>query len=185
MIHSLLRGGVGRVLTAVVACGLLAGGCSTGDVQPVHGGPPVSPVVAARPIDIKWTNALCTNLNPLFAALNPPPSSTTTAYRDQLAKARAALHGADVNMNDVGPPPSTGAQQILTAIDNKLDHVGQQLATAAGQLDAAGPSGATGQARAALTSFDRDELKPLLNEDPSLANALYYAPACARPAATT
>jgi hypothetical protein len=183
MTHGLRRR-LGRVVTAAVACGLLASGCSTQDVQPVHGGPPVSPVVAARPIDVEWANALCKNLNPLFAALAPPPSSTAAGYRDQLAKAREALRGADVDMNDVGPPPSAAAQQILAAIDEKLDKVGQQLATAAGGLEAAGPSGATDQARAALTSFDRDELKPLLSSDPSLTNALFYAPACARPAAT-
>ena len=176
--------GVRRALTAAVVCGLLASGCSTQDVHPVHGGPPVSPVVAARPIDIEWTNALCTNLNPLFAALNAPPSSTAAAYREQLAKARAALHSADVDMNDVGPPPSAEAQPILEAIEAKLNAVGQQLASAADRLQATAPVGATDQARTALTSFNRDDLKPLLNRDLSLANALYYAPACVPAAAS-
>jgi hypothetical protein len=181
MSHGLRRCEALRVLPAVVACGLLTSGCATRDVQAVNGGPPSGPVVAARPLDIQWANALCTTLNPLFAALSPPSSPTTPAYRDQVTKATKALHNADMGMHTVGPPPSPDAQGIISAIDDRLDQVGQSLATAAGQLKTAGPTGSTAQARAALTSFERNGLKPLLVGDPSLSNALVYAPACAHP----
>lgn len=177
-----INGGRGRALPAVLlACGLAVSACGSRDVQPVNGGPPISPFVAARPDDVQWANALCTTLNPLFAALNPPPSAAApSAYQNQITLAQQRLDQVQRQMYTVGPPPSTDAGPIVVAIDNRLNQVGQRLSAAAGQFAApnSADAGASETARAALTSFDRAELKPLLDADLSLANALRYAPAC-------
>ncbi len=149
----------------------------------MNGGPPVSPIVAATPMDVQWTNAFCSVLNPLFATMTaPPPPATVAEYRAQVAAARAALQQVDVRLHTVGPPPSEDAQKIVVGINDRLAQVDDRLAVAAQQLDTATPSASVSDAaRGALTSFDRSGMKPLLNSDLSLSNALVYAPACVQP----
>lgn len=157
--HAEPRGVRRRVLlAAAVALGALTTGCAT-EVEPVRDGPPVSPVVAARPIDVEWTNRLCTNLDPLFTALAAAPASAGPES-SRLDAAQQAVRAAINGMTAVSTPPSRDAQEILAGIDTRLREVSETLD------------------RGRLPSFDRSELRELLRADLTLQNALVYAPAC-------
>jgi hypothetical protein len=145
----------------------------------------VSGAVAPDPRHIQWAQTLCVTLDPVFTAVEPPPGAADLeAYRERLAAARAAVDATTPALTDVGPAPSDEGQTIIERVDERLERLAADLAAAAALLDAVdGADPATTEralsaARAALGSFDRAGLAPLLQPDPAVRNALPYAPAC-------
>lgn len=65
-------------------------------------------------------------------------ASASGSRGDEVPRARQTFPEANSGMTSVGPPPSTGAQEITSAITMRLDQVGSHRDAAADQLTKAG-----------------------------------------------
>jgi hypothetical protein len=181
----------GALPAALLAAGLLLVGCSDSEPGPGSSGPPVSGAVAPDQITVEWAGDLCTELNPVFDVLEVPDAPRAPGELvDHLQRVEAALdalRSAKTGLTSVGPPPSEEAQVIIERVDQRLEVLDADLEAAAAALRAAVPGDpaaaaeAVEAARAALLSFDRSDLGPLLEPDPAVRNALAFAPACEQP----
>jgi hypothetical protein len=184
-------GGVVAALLIATAFVSGAAACSAPDQQPAkvqeNASPPISVVSSPRPLEVTWVAQLCTTFNPMFAAARtaPTPDAGASPPLERLRTVRAGLDRAIAQLSGVAAPPIREHAQVVAAnLTAWTDSLRQTLDSAIDRLEfgwpgdpvPAGP--AVAAAEAALATIQPREIANILGSDPTLQDALDYAPAC-------
>lgn len=180
-------------LTVVVASAALAlAGCANGGVPAA---PETTPQPApAAPTDeaVAWTDSVCGALVPVVETVrNPPPvdltnaAATRQAYLDYLGDAQQRGAQALQALDEAGPLPVEGGEELARDVRDQVTDLGDDLADARARVEAADPGdiAAIGEAVAAASQVlgslgNTAQAVAAISGDPQLRPAFERAQSC-------
>lgn len=180
------RRGFAAVL-ATVALGVT--GCANGAEPPVTRQPdPATPTHEA----VAWADSACGALNPVveFVQAPPPvelsdPASTRQAYLDYLETAHERAGDALQTVDEAGPPPVPGGEELVRDVRDQLGDLQDDLRDARSRLEAAAPGDPAGVGEALVAAGNvvgamgnTAHAVAAISGDPQLRPAFEQAPAC-------
>ena len=179
--------GFHRGFTAVVAAAaLVTTACGAGEE-------PVAPQPAA-PTDeaVAWAESACGAMVPVVESVTDPPpvdlsdpAATRQAYLDYLGAARTQADQAVRAVEEAGPPPVPGGEELARDVRDQLGDLQDDLGDARSRLESAAPNDVAGVGEAIAAAGNvigslgnTAHAVAAISGDPQLRPAFEQAQAC-------
>ena len=157
------------------------------------GSPTATATAVPTPAALRWTDTVCTALDPVIGTLKSPPNpdvdnlgATRQSYLTYLETATRQADAAQQQITTVGPPPVAGGDQISSRIGDQVTQLGTDIDQARGQIQQTDPNDAASITQALTAAgnvgsslVQTRQLLSTLRQNAQLAQAVDQSPSCA------